>query len=176
MYHLFNEVILPFAAALSIAGIALYLIVILIFLLAPRDPAVLTIVGRSWSNPNINTYMIWFHLAGSIWAFQFVLGFLTITVSGAVATYYWRLNKDERVGILPVLQSMYRVIRYHLGSVAIGALLVTIVEMIRITLYQLQKNIADSKVPYLKYLVACVQCCMKCLEMIIRWINRKNIS
>lgn len=56
-----------------------------------------------------------------------------VTLSGAFASYYWTINKDE-IPFFALLNSFMICIRYHLGSVAFGSLLVAIVRFIRIIL------------------------------------------
>ena len=56
-----------------------------------------------------------------------------ITLSGAFASYYWSMNKND-VPFFALLFSFSRCVRYHLGSVAFGSLLVAVVRFIRIIL------------------------------------------
>lgn len=132
----------------------------------------ISLLGQTYGGKNTSYYMMWYHVAGFLWTLFTLIGLSQLTVAGAVAEWYWTQDKSKKLGRLPVTQSAWRAIRYHLGSVIIGALLITIVELIRLFLYQLQKQIASSKNPYLKYLVACAQCCMKCVEVILKWVNR----
>lgn len=157
---------------LAIIALFIYFISILLFLMNGKQVDSITIVGQTWTSPNINTYMIWYHLTGFIWAYMFMMGISTVTIAGAVGEFYWLADKNSRVGRLPILRSLYRAFRYHLGSIAIGSLLITIVEVIRIMLYQLQRQVAKSKIPALQYLVAAAQCCMKCVEVILKFVNR----
>lgn len=93
------------------------------------------------------------------------------TVAGAVAMWYWNPRKSESLGS-PVLSSLARVLKFHLGSIMLGSLLIAIVEFIRIFLYTLQKKVAKSEVRALKYIVAVAQCCMKFVQMLMKFINR----
>ena len=56
-----------------------------------------------------------------------------VTLSGAFASYYWTMHKDE-VPFFALIGSFLRCVRYHLGSVAFGSLLVAVVRFIRIIL------------------------------------------
>lgn len=58
------------------------------------------------------------------------------TVAGAVATWYFADNK-RKLG-WPIVGSFWRTIRYHLGSLALGALLIAIVQVFRILLAYVQ--------------------------------------
>ncbi|KAI8906402.1 plasma-membrane choline transporter-domain-containing protein [Gorgonomyces haynaldii] len=161
----------PIAIVVVLLVLFTYFIGILCYLLTPVTPSQIVLVGYTLSGSYVYQGLIWYHLAGFIWAYMFVLGTYQVTVAGAVGEFYWTLDKKQKIH-LPVMRSLGRTCRYHLGSIAIGSLLITIVELIRLFLYQLQRQVSKSSNPYLKYLVACAQCCMKCVEVIVKFINR----
>lgn len=71
-----------------------------------------------------------------------------MTLSGAFASYYWAFHKSE-VPFFALLGSFSRCVRYHLGSVAFGTLLVAIVRFIRVILEYINakcKKYADNVV------------------------------
>ncbi|KAI8912479.1 plasma-membrane choline transporter-domain-containing protein [Gorgonomyces haynaldii] len=173
--HVFRRMptifLFPLGIIAGLVLIGVYFVAILLYLLTPTSETSISFAGYTLSGTNLNTYMIWYHLAGCIWACTFLLGVQQLTIAGAAASYYWVQDKTQIVPF-PITKSFYRTCRYHLGSVALGSLLITIIELIRLFLYQLQAKVAKSKNPYLKYIVACAQCCMKCIEMVVKWINR----
>ncbi|KAG0472884.1 hypothetical protein HPP92_014741 [Vanilla planifolia] len=70
---------------------------------------------------------ILFHLFGIFWATQFIIACSSTVVAGSVASYYWaRGDLSQDVAYLPVVASMRRLMRYNLGSVALGSLEVTL--------------------------------------------------
>jgi hypothetical protein len=115
--------------------------------------------------------MIYYHLFGFLWTLFFFSGINQMTIAGAIASWYWAADKKQKMH-LPVMKSLGRVLLYSLGSVAIGALLIAIVEFIRILVYQMQKNALKSGNQTLKYLLACLQCCLKIVSMIVKFINK----
>lgn len=89
----------------------------------------------------------------------------------------WRYGMNaQELGWLPVLSSAKRVFRYSLGSMALGSLLVAIIEMIRFLLSMIQKKLkALQAAPgwcLLSICCYCVQCCLGCIEWTIKFINR----
>ena len=63
---------------------------------------------------------------------------------------------------------------YHTGSIAFGALIVTIVQIIRYILDIIQQQLKkrdESKV--VRIVLCCFQCCFWCLEKILRYVNRQ---
>ena len=157
----------------SIAMIALftYFIVVMVYLATPSGPVTIGILGRTFSDKNTSRYMIWYHIAGFIWTYYTILGIAYCTVAGAVGEWYWSKDKSQIMKMY-VLNSFTRTMFYHLGSIILGSLLITIVELIRLVLYQLQKQVATSQNPYLKYIVACAQCCMKMVQVIMKFVNK----
>jgi hypothetical protein len=109
----------------------------MVHLFTPVDPqTTLTIFGLR-TIPHMNQYMFYYHTFGGIWVYYTIIGIANCSVAGAVAQYYWSPDKKKPMGS-PVIESFGRVMKYHLGSILLGSLLITIVEMIRILLFQLQ--------------------------------------
>eukprot|EP01083_Nonionella_stella_P305594 1066605_1 len=65
-----------------------------------------------------------------------------MVLSGAIADWYfsdWNMEKNSKVrgyntaelSYSPILESFFRVLRFHLGSLALGALIITIIRIIR---------------------------------------------
>ncbi|KAH6568223.1 hypothetical protein BASA50_010574 [Batrachochytrium salamandrivorans] len=149
----------------------IYFIAIMLYLMTPTGPVKISTIALTITDPNISQEMIWYHLAGCIWCFTFLSGINQITIAGAIAKWYWTMNKKERQH-LPVIHSFYRVLRYHLGSVALGSFLLTILELVRILLWYIQRQAQKTHNQTLQYIVACLQCCTKCAEMVMKFINK----
>lgn len=132
----------------------------------------ISLIGVSYTSKNTSYFMMWYHLAGFIWTLFTLTGMSELIIAGAVAEWYWTMDKSKKLPPHTVTTSAWRAFRYHLGSVILGSLLITIVELIRFFLYNMQKQVAKSPNPWLKYVVACAQCCMKCIEVLLKWINR----
>ena len=67
----------------------------------------------------------------------------------------------------------YRVFRYHLGSVAFGSFIIATVQLFRIMLMALDKHTKQlqEKNKMVKYAMKCMQCCLFCLEKILKFIT-----
>lgn len=76
-----------------------------------------------------------FHLVFLFWAAEFVLSCQQTVVAGAVASWYF--CKDRGVLAWPVGRSAGRLLLYHLGSVALGSLLIPICKLPRLALLAL---------------------------------------
>ncbi|KAI4321877.1 hypothetical protein MLD38_035207 [Melastoma candidum] len=84
-----------------------------------------------------------FHLFGGYWATQFIGACSATVIAGSVASYYWTgcETSQPKVPFLPVFSSMNRLIRYSLGSVALGSILVSLVESFRFMLESFRRKL-----------------------------------
>ncbi|OAE18975.1 hypothetical protein AXG93_461s1160 [Marchantia polymorpha subsp. ruderalis] len=84
---------------------------------------------------------------------------------------YWML-----LPTFPVLSSTKRLLRYSLGSVAIGSFLVAVIQMIRFILEFIRNKLkAVEAAPggcLISILCCCAQCCLGCIEWTLKFINR----
>ena len=116
-------------------------------------------------------YFMIYNFFGFLWNIFFVISVGMTTVAGVFAGYYWQRGERKETGIL---QNLYRVVRYHLGSLVIGSLLTAIVVFIRAIVkmikHQLDKTGKKNKV--VQYAISCIECCLACLQWIINFVNR----
>lgn len=116
-------------------------------------------------------YLQWYNLFGLFWGLQFLSGLNQMTIAGAVGTWYW--SRDKRaLPSMPVLRSLGRAFRYHLGSIALGALVIAIVQLIRAVLYNAQRQLNASQNKVAKSILMCCQCCCACVEGIMKFLNK----
>uniref|UniRef100_A0A5B7C9R1 Choline transporter-like protein n=1 Tax=Davidia involucrata TaxID=16924 RepID=A0A5B7C9R1_DAVIN len=118
-----------------------------------------------------------FHLFGFYWATQFFIACSSTAIAGSIASYYWaRGSTLQEIPFLPVFSSMKRLMRYSLGSVAIGSLIVSFIESIRCILKSIHRKLKVAnarpenwfgKVPFYSS-----QCCLRCIEWTINSVNR----
>ncbi|XVF18886.1 hypothetical protein REPUB_Repub11eG0062000 [Reevesia pubescens] len=120
---------------------------------------------------------IFFHLFGCYWATQFFIACSSTVIAGSVASYYWaRGETSPEIPFLPVFASMKRLIRYSLGSVALGSLIVSFVESIRFILESIRRKFKvagttpDGWFGKMGYHTS--QGCLRCVEWTIQSVNR----
>lgn len=106
------------------------------------------------------------------WLMNFVVALGQMTLAGAFASYYWAVNKPKDIPTMPVLSSFYRAIRYHLGSLAFGSLIIAIIKMIRVALEYIDHKLKNSENPVAKFMIKCMKCCFWCLEKFLKFLNR----
>ncbi|CAA0815961.1 Plasma-membrane choline transporter family protein [Striga hermonthica] len=121
---------------------------------------------------------ILFHLFGGYWATQFIIACSSTIIAGSVASYYWAHGEiSQGIPFLPVFSSMKRLVRYSLGSMAIGSLIVSFIESIRFILEALRRKLKGVINPmtdnwFEKATYQTSQGCLRCIGYIIKSVNR----
>mmetsp|Transcript_33745 Transcript_33745/g.95482 ORF Transcript_33745/g.95482 Transcript_33745/m.95482 type:complete len:789 (-) Transcript_33745:181-2547(-) len=125
-----------------------------------------------WDNTTI--YLGLLHLFGLLWTFQFVLGIGYVVLAAAIGHFYWYRGDSSLMPRRTVLRSLGLVFRYHLGSIALGSLILAIIQFVRLLLEYLDrrtKRLQDTSF-LLKWCFCCVKCCMWYLEKVVQYINK----
>nr|GME02720.1 choline transporter-like protein 2 [Ipomoea batatas] len=120
---------------------------------------------------------ILFHLFGCYWATQFFVACSSAIVAGSVASYYWSRGKTSPESpFVSVFSSTKQLIRYSIGSVALGSLIVSLVESIRFILEALRRKLKASSSTSENWAGRMVfytsQGCLKCISWIVKSVNR----
>ncbi|KAL4708361.1 hypothetical protein ACJJTC_019597 [Scirpophaga incertulas] len=114
--------------------------------------------------------MWWICLICLIWGSEFILGCQQMTIAGAVSHWYFRGPNAHS----PVLYSIGKLVKYHLGSVAKGSFLITLFKIPRLILTYLHAKLsarAEKGSDCAKCGLKCGICCFYCLEKFIRYLN-----
>jgi hypothetical protein len=90
----------------------------------------LPFVTIAWSKPE--KYMVLYHAFGFLWCLAFIQAYTQFVLASSTAIWYYAQGPDSQGAHKPVSRSFYRGIRYHLGSIAFGSLIVAIVQAIRL--------------------------------------------
>ncbi|XP_069775693.1 choline transporter-like protein 4 [Narcine bancroftii] len=113
-----------------------------------------------------------YNIIGFLWCMNFVIALGQCTLAGAFASYYWAFKKPQDIPFFAVSGAFMRTLRYHTGSLAFGALILTIVQVIRIILEYLDHKLKNVHNPVTKFIMCCLKCCFWCLEKFIKFLNR----
>ncbi|CAJ1052264.1 choline transporter-like protein 1 [Xyrichtys novacula] len=116
-------------------------------------------------------YLVWYHAVGLIWISEFILAFQQMTISGAVVTYYFTRDKSQ-MPALPILSSMGRTIRYHLGTVAKGSFIITLVKIPRLILTYIHSQLKGKENACARCMLKACVCCLWCLEKCLAYLNQ----
>jgi len=120
----------------------------------------------------------------TVWVLVFVDGCHQVSLAGAVSDWFWKHGDEvvedgflDRCSLCPARQAMLDMIKFNLGSIALGSLLIAIVRTIQVIVWLIQrtaKQSAGGKEPSkaTKAILCCVQCCLKFIEKFLEFVNR----
>ncbi|XP_069032951.1 choline transporter-like protein 4 [Embiotoca jacksoni] len=107
-----------------------------------------------------------------LWCANFVIALGQCTLAGAFASYYWAFNKPADIPAFPVAGGFMRSLRYHVGSLAFGALILTLIQVVRIILEYIDHKTKSAQNPVARFIIRCMKCCFWCLEKFLKFLNR----
>ena len=130
----------------------------------------------------IGAYLIF----GGLWTYAFLTALELMTVAACVFYFYF-VNRssvpadaymkqfDDNQTRLPTLTHLGWVMRYHLGTLAFGSLIVAIITFIQLctkAIFQyLEKNTPLGTNMLVKIVASCIQCCLSCFKKTIEFVN-----
>ncbi|KAJ3328755.1 hypothetical protein HDU76_009343 [Blyttiomyces sp. JEL0837] len=164
--------ILPFFFWIIIALLLTYGVYILLYALTIDQPLTITgFVNINITSSNTARYMAVYHIFGILWTYSFLQAINTLIIAGSFATYYWTLDK-RAMRAMPVTRSFQRAVTYHLGSAALGSLVISIIQLLRFTLFLARRSAKKYKMKVVSSIVGCFMYCMSAIEKLVKLINR----
>jgi len=139
-----------------------------------NDPLVTCAFIKYGGDSVFHQNVVWLQVVevfGMLWLANWVLALGQVTTAGAFASYYWAFNKPQDIPWFPLYSSFGRAIRYHTGSLAFGAFIIAVVQLIRMMLEYIDYKLKDSENKLAKCLVKCLKCCFWCLEKFLKFLN-----
>ncbi|XP_058410715.1 choline transporter-like protein 4 [Diceros bicornis minor] len=109
---------------------------------------------------------------GLFWTLNWVLALGQCVMAGAFASFYWAFHKPQDIPTFPLSAAFIRTIRYHTGSLAFGALILTIVQIVRVIFEYIDHKLRGAQNPVTRCIMCCFKCCLWCLEKFIKFLNR----
>ncbi|XP_013392467.1 choline transporter-like protein 2 isoform X2 [Lingula anatina] len=117
-------------------------------------------------------YLQFYMLFMLFWVMNFIIALGQLTLAGAFASYYWAFSKPQDIPAFPVTASLWRSLRYHLGSIAFGSLIIAIIQIIRVILEYVDNKLKGSENQVAKFFLKCLKCCFWCLEKFMKFLNK----
>jgi len=116
---------------------------------------------------------------------QVIIYFGFMVLAGAIADWYfseWNLERTHKVrgyntaelSYSPILESFFRTLRFHLGSLALGALVITVIRVIRAVVTYVEAKTKGAQNPVTKLLFCVFQCCLKCCQCLFDRISKEG--
>ena len=170
---------LPLVQAVGLILFMLPWMVYAIYLASSGDIVTISAIDSSGNSYNYkqfeystNTqYAFLYMLFCWFWTSQFIIAYGQMAIAMAFVAWYFTHEKGN-VGTGTVLWSVKTVTWYHMGTVAFGSLVIAIVKTIRAVLEYIRRKAEKSGNRFLVALMACLQCCMWCLEKFLQFLNK----
>ncbi|EGD78975.1 hypothetical protein PTSG_01948 [Salpingoeca rosetta] len=160
----------PFSTFVIVMLDIAYFVGVYVFLYTAGTAEATAIGHVSYKSNNTLVYMQWYHVFGFLWAVQLAFAIQEFTLAGAVSRWYFSSNKSD-LG-WPIFASLKNAFRYHLGSLALGAMIIALVQLARIILAYVQAKLQGRSGPVVDILLKCCSCCLWCMEKVLKYINR----
>ncbi|XP_019120735.1 choline transporter-like protein 1 isoform X2 [Larimichthys crocea] len=162
----------PFVTFLALLLFWIYWILVLLFLGTSGNPVQNEETGLTeFRLTGPLQYLTWYHAVGLVWITEFILACQQMTVAGAVVTYYFTRDKN-RLPVTPILSSVLRLVRYHLGTVAKGSFIITLVKIPRLILMYIHNQLKGKENACARCLLKTCICCLWCLEKCLSYLNQ----
>mmetsp|Transcript_14011 Transcript_14011/g.14033 ORF Transcript_14011/g.14033 Transcript_14011/m.14033 type:complete len:378 (+) Transcript_14011:797-1930(+) len=111
---------------------------------------------------------------GILWMNAFLIALSQFILASTVCIWYFSCNSESGAQ-RPISRSVYRAFRYHLGSLAFGALILAIVWTIKYLLMyfsQKVKQAGGTQNKIISWILKCAACYVACFERFIKFINK----
>jgi len=111
------------------------------------------------------------------WVHVFIDGVHQVTIAGAVSNWFFSEEKTKSLNICPGFHAMMDTLKYNLGSIALGSMLIAILKTIQVVIWIVErqtKGTAGSPEAegIKKAIFACLKCCTACVEWIMKRVNQ----
>ncbi|ESO06087.1 hypothetical protein HELRODRAFT_93910 [Helobdella robusta] len=140
----------------------------ILFLIRVLTPQTIFLISNSRYTLALQAFQlfVWF------WLLNFIIALSQVTLAGAFASYYWTFDKKNDLPMFPVTGAFYRSVRYHMGSMAFGSLLIAIVQIIVVILEYLDHKLKGRSHIVARFVLKCCICCFWCLEKFLKFLNK----
>ncbi|XP_043802926.1 choline transporter-like protein 1 isoform X2 [Apis laboriosa] len=112
----------------------------------------------------------WYNIFFFFVTCEFLLGCQHMVVALAVARWFFTRNKNQLS--LPVARGFCYLTRYHLGTVAFGALIIGIVRLIRAIILFVQNRLKHYDNDLVRVILWCCHCCFWLFECVLKFLTR----
>lgn len=114
---------------------------------------------------------MFFSVFAYVWVTFFISAYGEMVLACTFSMWYWTFDK-KNVATTPILKAMGITTFYHLGTLAFGALVLSICRMIRYVLDAIEKKVKLYQNALTKAIICCMKCFFWLLENFLRFLNR----
>ena len=125
---------------------------------------------------NSTTRYVWiYHLFGLFWVSAFIIGCAQFIIAATTCVWYFSQGGSADDKAKASLSTGFKwIFRYHMGSIAFGALIIAIMQMIKLAFEYLRKKYEKMlpNNPCTKCLICCLRCFIWCLDCCVKFITK----
>jgi solute carrier family 44 protein 1 (choline transporter-like protein) len=115
-------------------------------------------------------YMWWIYLIGLIWCSEFILSCQQMVIASAVSSWYFSRDRTKLKWV--ITRSVRRLVKYHLGSMALGSLVITVVKVPRLIFSFLQRVLRKwEDRTCIKWVSKGCTLCLSCFESWLKYVH-----
>lgn len=162
----------PLVTLMAVLCVMVYFGYFMLLLLSAGDRTIDDNDHVTYEISEVMQYMTLYHIFGFYWCYELCMAFQESVIAGAISTWYFTRNKSDISW--PITKTLWRTIKYHLGSLLLGALIIAIVKIIQFLVWYFEKQIkkaAGGNVT-VAWVLKCVKCCLWCCEKCLKFLNR----
>jgi solute carrier family 44 (choline transporter-like protein), member 2/4/5 len=130
-----------------------------------------TVVARiSWDDSTRDS--LYFELFGIVWITSMKIALTQFIIACTVSIWYF---SKEKPGSRAICLAIFYAIRYHLGTLAFGSLLLTFIKFIKFILWYLKEKVYKENFEGNKCLqlcCSCIECYVNCFERFVKFIDK----
>ncbi|CAH1100837.1 unnamed protein product [Psylliodes chrysocephalus] len=123
------------------------------------------------TNDVLYPYLQAYNIFGFLWLAFFVTALGQMVLAGIFAQWYWTFNKTQ-IPFFAVTSAFFRTLRYHIGTLAFGSLIIAICRIIRIILEYLDHKLKQYDNEFTRAIMCLLKCFFYCLEKFLRFLNK----
>lgn len=112
-----------------------------------------------------------YSLFAFLWNNEFILALGQMILAGAVGVWFFTPNR-EKGRTFVIRDSLKHAFRYHLGTLAFGALIIATVKLIRYICFYFEQQAKAQKNRVMVLVLRVLQCCLWCFEKCLKFLNK----
>jgi hypothetical protein len=105
---------------------------------------------------------------GIYWTFEVIHGLSIMTIAGAITKWYWRKGGKIKLSGFPTKSSLYRALRFHIGTACFGGAIVVVVQTIQWAWEYIHARFALNKSRIIQTFLCCISCIVHCCVAIVK--------
>lgn len=146
-----------------------------VYLVTSGEITTLTENGIDYKKPILNVYTRYslvFMAFMWLWTMVFIHAASQWICAHSVVSWYFS-PESAKVGSMQVIRSTLVFLRYHVGTVAFGSLVLALVQTLRTILIYIKSKLKNKTNVIVKMLMCCCSCCLYMLAKFVQFMDKQ---